>query len=311
MGLHWIVGAVMLIQQAFSPDSLTVTREGTNLVELKRSEYVFPLSGAPLINDMKLKSLMNNLHTQVYRAPVNAFLDGRGAIVKEQSGYMFDRQAFTDRFFRFMVEGNLTTLEAPRRVIYPKVDSELLTSIREKMIGYYTTYYNSRNKNRSQNIALAAKAINNQYLFPGEKFSFNEVVGERSVAKGYSRAKIIVKGEVAEGIGGGICQISSTLFNAVDRAGLHITQRYSHSRRVPYVPPGRDATVSWYGPDFVFENKYNQPIMIRAFAQHGQVTILIYSSGEINDKPRNVPSASKRLPEEIPADRDVNGKDSR
>ena len=83
-------------------------------------------------------------------------------------------------------------------------------------------------------------------------------------------AKIIVRGEFSEGIGGGICQISSTLYNAVDRAGLKIVERYSHSRSVPYVPPGRDATVNWGGPDFSFKNNYNQPILIRAQALPGQ-----------------------------------------
>lgn len=90
----------------------------------------------------------------------------------------------------------------------------------------------------------------------------------RTPDKGYMKAPVIVRGELSEGVGGGICQVSSTLFNAVDRAGLEIVQRYSHSRRVPYVPPGRDATVSWGGPDLRFQNKYNQPVLIRA-KQHG------------------------------------------
>ncbi len=191
--------------------------------------------------------------------------------------------------------------------VYPKVDSELLATVQEKMIGQYTTYFNSNNKNRSHNISLAAKAINNQFVFPGETFSFNQIVGIRSASRGYLRAKIIVRGEISEGIGGGICQISSTLFNAADRAGLKIVQRYSHSRNVTYVPPGRDATVSWYGPDFVFQNMYNQPVLIRAIVSGGQTTILIYSSESINVKSRDVPSASKRLPAEIDADRNVNG----
>ncbi|CAK6478221.1 putative factor for cell wall maintenance or synthesis [Peribacillus simplex] len=143
--------------------------------------------------------------------------------------------------------------------IHPKVDSEILAEIREKKIGEYRTYFNVNNKNRSNNISLAAEAINNYVVFPGEVFSFNQAVGKRSVEKGYMLARVIVKGEFSEGIGGGICQVSSTLFNAIDNAGLQTVQRYSHTRSVPYVPSGRDATVSWYGPDFSFKNKYNQP----------------------------------------------------
>lgn len=117
--------------------------------------------------------------------------------------------------------------------------------------------------------------------------------------KGYKRAPVIVKGELSEDVGGGICQVSSTLFNAVDRAGLQIVQRYSHSKRVPYVPPGRDATVSWYGPDFRFKNKYSQPILIKAKAHRGSMIVTIYSSEMTKTVPRKIPSVSNRLPREV------------
>jgi len=309
LGLHWIAswvaGISLLFQQlVYSPDRFEVTLQGQNLATIERSEYHLPFPGLPLVNDVKLFELLDKLDKQVYREPVNASLDGGGAIIEEQTGYRFDRNAFTDQFYKFMIEGNMSSLEAPKRFLYPKVDSELLASIREKMIGQYTTYFNSNNKNRSHNIVLAAKAINNQVVFPGETFSFNQIVGIRTAERGYLQAKVIVRGEISEGIGGGICQISSTLFNAVDRAGLKIVQRYSHSRSVPYVPPGRDATVSWYGPDFVFQNEYNQPILIRTFVQGGQASIALYSSDSVNVKNRNVPSASKQLPQEIVAEQD-------
>ena len=128
---------------------------------------------------------------------------------------------------------------------------------------------------------LAAEAINNTVVFPGETFSFNQTVGKRTKEKGYLPAPIIVRGELSEGIGGGICQVSSTLFNAVDQAGVHILERYSHSRSVPYVKPGRDATVSWYGPDFSFRNELNQPILIRAKVIEGSVVIHVYSSEDM------------------------------
>ncbi|MFP3440966.1 VanW family protein, partial [Pantoea sp. SIMBA_133] len=116
------------------------------------------------------------------------------------------------------------------------------------------THFRKNNLERTSNIELAAEAINNTVVFPGETFSFNQTVGKRTKERGYLPAPIIVKGELSEGIGGGICQVSSTLFNAVDQAGVQIIERYSHSRSVPYVKPGRDATVSWYGPDFSFRN---------------------------------------------------------
>ncbi|WP_235715677.1 VanW family protein [Alkalihalobacillus hemicellulosilyticus] len=124
--------------------------------------------------------------------------------------------------------------------------------------------------------------MNNYVVFPGETFSFNHVVGKRTIERGYLPAPIIIRGELSEGVGGGICQVSSTLYNAVDYAHMKIIERYSHSKRVPYVPPGRDATVSWYGPDFTFQNNYNQPILIRSFIYGGQLTISLFSSDDIN-----------------------------
>jgi vancomycin resistance protein YoaR len=304
--LSWIAGALLLVQSIAGPERLSLQVEGQEVADAARSELVFPLPGTPILNDEALASLTRKVERLVNRESVDAHLDARGAIIAEKNGYRLDRQAFLDGIYRSMVEGGAPTLALPRKVVFPRVDSELLSMLKEKAIGQYTTYYNSSNKSRSHNIDLAANAINNKYVFPGETFSFNAVVGERTTEKGYKRAKVIVRGEISEGIGGGICQISSTLFNAVDRAGMKIVRRYSHSRNVSYVPPGRDATVSWQGPDFVFLNPYDQPILIRAFAYGGATTIVICSSEDIHNRPREVPSASKKLPEEVPADRNVN-----
>lgn len=184
-------------------------------------------------------------------------------------------------------------MEVPKLVIHPKVDSELLANLHVRQLSSYVTYFNIKNEERSQNIALAAEALDSHVVFPGEVFSFNDTVGERTAEKGYLPAPVIVKGELYEGVGGGICQVSSTLFNAVDIAGVEILQRYSHSRRVSYVPPGRDAAVSWYGPDFTFRNIHNQPVLIRAAVTGNSLLIRIYSSDVINYEKREVPSAPK------------------
>ena len=208
----------------------------------------------------------------------------------KQVGYKLYHQAFTEQFYSFLFNNGPNQL----LTIYPKVDSELLADIRVKKIGQYVTYFNTHNLNRSHNLSLAVKAINNHVVFPGEIFSFNQIVGMRTSDKGYMRAPVIVRGELSEGIGGGICQVSSTLYNAIDRVGMQIVERYSYSRSVPYIPPGRDATVSWYGPDFRFKNTYNQPILIRANTKEGRLIIKIYSSDRIIYKTRKVPHALNR-----------------
>nr|WP_237706217.1 VanW family protein [Ornithinibacillus scapharcae] len=96
-----------------------------------------------------------------------------------------------------------------------------------------------------------------------------------------------MRGELSEDIGGGICQVSSTLFNAVDMNGITIVERYSHSRRVPYVPPGKDATVSWWGPDFSFKNELSHPILIRSKAKDGRLAIRIFTSESVHTRQKN------------------------
>lgn len=278
---------------------LTVMHRGKTVASIDSSQYRLPVF--PLLRQDRLEQLLNDLDRQVYEEPKSAKIGSRGEIVPEQSGYKLDRQQMADQLFVYLHETGAAYIEAPVTAVYAKVDGELLGQLRDKRLGYYYTYYNAGNRDRSHNIALSAKAIDSTVVFPGETFSFNRVVGMRTVGKGYRRAPVIVKGELSEGVGGGICQMSSTLFNAVDRAGLAIVERYSHSREVPYVLPGRDATVSWGGPDFVFQNRYNQPVLIRAHAAGGRVFAAVYSSDVIEYTPRGVPGMFKRVPQEIPA----------
>jgi vancomycin resistance protein YoaR len=300
--LKWIsmVGMLLLFHQVYAPDHLTINHQGQSAIIINRAEY--KLLALPLIDLDKFNQLLNVIERQIYQLPHNAKIGDHGEIIPEQIGYKLDRRKFTTQFYTYFFGSGPSTFDVPRTAIYPNVDSELLAHIREKPLSHYISYFNSGNKNRSHNIALAAKAINNFVVFPGEIFSFNQVVGKRTKEKGYLIASVIVRGELSEGIGGGICQVSSTLFNAIDGAGLRIVQRYSHSRNVPYVLHGRDATVSWAGPDFLFKNQYNQPILILAYSEGGSMFVKIYSSDVIEYKPRVVPSMSKRLPEEISLD---------
>lgn len=300
--MKWLLmtGLLWMLQPGDSDEHLTVTLRGQTVVEVNRTDYASP--GFTMVNMDKFDQLVKALEKQSYEAPRNAFINDHGGIHPEMNGHRLHEKLFTEKFFGFFYGTGSSVVDMPLMTIHPRVDSELLANIKEKPIGQYATYFNSRNKNRSHNILLATKAINNTVLFPGETFSFNKVVGQRTKEKGYLDAPVIVRGELSEGIGGGICQVSSTLFNATDRAGLRIVKRYSHSRSVPYVRPGRDATVSWNGPDFVFQNLYNQPILIRAQMVPGKLFVSIYSSYIIEYKPRAVPGMLfGQLPEEISA----------
>jgi vancomycin resistance protein YoaR len=264
-------------------DDLALTHKGAPIATINHDAFTFSLIDTPIINETMYEQLLDKLEQQLNMEPVNAFINERDEIISGKPGYKLDRETLTKKLYTYFLNHKPLTLEIPTLIVHPRITGELLAEINVKRIGRYATYYNSNKSERSHNIHLAAEAINNQVIFQGEVFSFNKVVGKRTTEKGYQPAPVIIKGELYDGVGGGICQVSSTLFNAVDQAGIKIVQRYSHSRRVPYVPPGRDATVSWYGPDFTFKNQYNQPILIRAEAKNGQIVIRVYSSEVIND----------------------------
>jgi vancomycin resistance protein YoaR len=134
-------------------------------------------------------------------------------------------------------------------------------------LAYFSTKFNTNttnNANRAHNMRLASSKINGMILLPGEEFSFNTVVGPRSTAAGYKSANIYSAGEVVDGVGGGICQVSSTLYGAVLRADLDVSYRRNHSLTVGYVPYGQDATVSYGAIDFKFVNSTGWPVKIVA-----------------------------------------------
>lgn len=263
------------------PYELTVTNQGEIIEEVELDRYELADLDSLFVNQQKLGDLLDRLDKEIATSPTNATLDEDGKIVNERPGVGLDRHKFRQLFRESFYGGVPKTIEIPTEQTFPRVDSELLAEIKEKQIGHYVTQFKKSNKERSHNIDLATEAINNHVVFPGETFSFNKIVGERTKARGYLKAPVIVKGELAEDIGGGICQVSSTLFNAVNLKGIQIVERYSHSRRVPYVPPGQDATVSWWGPDFSFKNMYNHPVLIRAKSANGKMDIAIFSSNAV------------------------------
>lgn len=176
------------------------------------------------------------------------------------------------------------TIELPLQVNAPNVSQETIKGIDEVVLGSYRTTYNASVTGRSNNIALSANAIDQIVLGPGDRFYYNLIVGERTVARGYQKAKEIVNGEFVDGIGGGICQTSSTLYNAVANAGLEILEVHSHSKAVGYVPVGKDATVSWGGPDFKFMNNKDYPIMIKTIVNNGALEVQVLAAKQAASK---------------------------
>src|SRR5690606_3424174 len=161
----------------------------------------------------------------------------------------------------------LPEVNVPGNSEKPKVRAADLQG-QDVILGKYTTTFNPGVEGRTANVHLSAEAVEGKVLMPGDTFSFNRTTGERTPSKGYQVAKIFVKkpdkekSEIVDGVGGGVCQVSSTLYNAVRRTNgkssdrLKIVERNHHSLPVHYVPEGLDATVAWPYKDFRFRNNY-------------------------------------------------------
>lgn len=145
------------------------------------------------------------------------------------------------------------------------------------LLSDYTTHYTLDDDNRNTNISLACSSIDSCILLPGEEFNWEELIGPANEAQGYKKAGVIENGEFKSDFGGGICQVSTTLYNACVNADLKITERHTHSKDVSYVPKGMDATVSYGTLNYKFVNSTNLPIIVKAYTKDGNLKVAIYS----------------------------------
>ena len=172
----------------------------------------------------------------------------------------------------------------PLKVTYPKVTTSMVGSEAfPDLLSTFSTYYNASQTNRTTNLRLAANKINGFVLMPGETFSYNKVVGNRTAAAGYKPAGTYVNGKVVDGIGGGICQITTTLYNAVLYANLDIVQRSNHQFIPSYSSASRDATVVYGAIDFQFKNNRAYPIKIYYSVSGGVAKCNIFGVKTDND----------------------------
>lgn len=172
-------------------------------------------------------------------------------------------------------------VEANLLEVVPRVIRENLSPINSVIASYETNIYNS-SESRTNNINICTKSINGTLILPGEEFSFNEIVGPRSSSKGYENAKVIINNRFQDDIGGGVCQVSSTLHNAILRANIDPTERSGHSKAVKYVDYGYDATVSYGYLDYKFINTLPYAIYIEGKVSNNWLSFNIYSSKELN-----------------------------
>ena len=169
----------------------------------------------------------------------------------------------------------------PLKITKPNVTTNQIgTEAFPNLLASYSTTFSTKAANRTTNIRLASNKINGVVLMPGEQFSYNKVVGKRTAQAGFKSAPAYSGGKVVNDIGGGICQVSSTLYNTALRANLEIIKRSNHRFATGYVPLSTDATVSWGGPEFIFKNSRKYPIKIVSKVNGGKITVDIYGCKE-------------------------------
>ncbi|MGE5654058.1 MAG: VanW family protein [Bacillota bacterium] len=197
-------------------------------------------------------------------------------ILPSQEGRTVERDEL-ERAIRQALERLETKVTVPLTTVKPTPSTEELVAmgIKEKMVEFSSTFSISL-AGRVHNIRTAAQALDGQIVAPGQVFSFNEVVGPADASDGYQDAIIISNGEFTSGVGGGVCQVSSTLYGAVLRANLKITERHNHSLIVTYVPPALDATVNYPVHDFRFENTSPNHILIKTETVGDKISVRLY-----------------------------------
>lgn len=217
--------------------------------------------------------VLEDILAQYYVAPVDASFDpDTFEIVEGKDGYGFDLETAKAQLQQAKYG---STLEIPFIAIKPEATAETLGAMlyRDKLATYTAT--SSSSANRDTNLRLACESINGTVLFPGDVFSYNTALGERTAAKGYKTGASYNGGQVIETIGGGICQVSSSLYYCVMVADLEVLTRSNHGYATSYMPLGMDATVSWGSVDFRFRNTSDYPIRIEASASGGSTTVTL------------------------------------
>lgn len=228
--------------------------------------------------DKELEKICANIDQKAKDAKLEILSNGFN-IIPDVDGKIVNRKITKENMEKNLsknkFEGSFLALETKKA----KVTSEILKDVNSKLASHSTTFTNA-SYNRAFNIIRAANSTSDILLMPGEEFSYNEATGPRSVENGYKEAPIIVNGKVQNGPGGGVCQVSTTIYNSALNSGLEITDVRNHSLASTYAPKGKDATVSDGSIDFKFKNPYKHPIYIKNFVYGGVITSEIYGNSK-------------------------------
>jgi vancomycin resistance protein YoaR len=280
-----LAGAVAALRVATSaPVSLRVAGERIVVSRARLAQLVRPPSNGAAhvrLEGPQADRWLADLSRAVNRPPRDATFavaSGTISVVPAQRGRALDVSAARRAIERAMLSQtsrratlSVRTTEPERTT--PEAKAMGITGV----VGSYTTTYGGT-EGRVHNVQLVAELIDGALIAPGARFSFNETTGERNAAKGFEEAPVIINGELQNGIGGGVCQVSTTVFNAAFEAGLSIERRTNHALYISHYPLGRDATVNYPDLDLVFTNDTDRWLLLRAFVGAGSLTVNLYGT---------------------------------
>lgn len=283
-----IEGAITQPSYYIEEDKLIITSGKIGLKvdenELSQKIYEYVRQGLqaqtieiPFITAEPDKIDIEKIHDEIYKEVKDAYYTQEPfTIYPEVEGIDFNIEDA-----QVIIAEEKEQYEIPLIVTKPtKTTRDIGTEASPDLLATFSTKYQASNKNRTTNLILAANKINGTVLLPGEEFSYNKTVGERTPQAGFKNAATFSGGKVVDGIGGGICQISTTLYDAVVMADLEITQRRNHQFVTSYVGGGKDATVVWGSQDFKFKNTRKYPVRITATVQGGIATVQVWGIRE-------------------------------
>jgi vancomycin resistance protein YoaR len=224
---------------------------------------------------------LQRLGKRVAKPPKDATFavhDQRVSVVPAKPGVQLDVLASTDAILKAALSprtrlARLVVVEAPAKLTTAQAEAMNIHSV----VSSYTTIYGGI-ANRIHNVQLVARLVDEKLIAPDATFSFNGTTGERSAAKGFLEAPVIVNGELTTGLGGGVCQVSTTVFNAAFEAGLKITERINHALYISHYPQGRDATVDYPSVDLKFVNDTGHWLLLRTFVGSSSLTVNLYGT---------------------------------
>ena len=230
----------------------------------------------------ELHRLFAFAETPAVNAGVEVNDDGTIHVTESKTGLAIDMPVLMDELDDAATGGGLRTIWVALSEEFPKLSTQDVESMGLSALGsQFVTYFDPRNTTRANNIALAAKLVDGTVVAPGETFSLNQAMGPRTANRGFDYAPVISSDNVLrQGVGGGVCQYATTLFNAVFFAGLPVVERHAHSIYISHYPTGRDATVAWGALDFKFRNDTGKSIMIRSWIDGGALTVALVGKTE-------------------------------